>query len=87
MLDKHVAVNSHFVACKSRIPDHTVISLRDPTQQNLPREERRREQKTDIMNVVLGHDFALQSDTVPGRTLANEMNCGMKHAPGAGSNI
>ena len=33
------------------------------------------------MNGVLGQNSALR----PGKTCANEMNFGMKHAPGAGS--
>ena len=37
------------------------------------------------MNVVLGDDSALHGYTGPGTTWANEMNFGIKHAPGAGS--
>ena len=35
-------------------------------------------------NSVLGHDSALKGSTGLGTTLANDMNFGMKHAPGAG---
>ena len=35
--------------------------------------------------VFWGHDSALQGYTGPGTTWDNEMNFGMKHAPGAGS--
>ena len=37
------------------------------------------------MNGALGYDFKLQSFTGLGTTRANEMDLGIKHAPGAGS--
>ena len=37
------------------------------------------------MNGGLGSNFALLGCTGPGTTWTNEMNFGMKHAPGAGS--
>ena len=39
--------------------------------------------KTDIMNGVLGYDYAVQG-YIAGTTWASEMNFTMKHAPGAG---
>ena len=37
------------------------------------------------MNIVLGHDSALEGYTGPGTTWVDEMNFGMNHVPGAGS--